>query len=75
MKNAIDCKTADLLKNMDFSSLELRVLAHAAQTIPLDIHNQTACEMFAVTPPEVTPTMRMYAKLSNYREWCYRKPR
>ncbi|MCA0969844.1 DNA polymerase I [Halobacillus litoralis] len=58
----------------DYSQIELRVLAHIAQDEKLmqafkeglDIHTQTASEVFGVAQDEVTSDMRRQAKAVNF---------
>ncbi|MGB9886641.1 MAG: DNA polymerase I [Moorellales bacterium] len=58
----------------DYSQIELRVLAHISGDEGLiaafhqgqDIHTRTACEVFGVSPEEVTPEMRRRAKAVNF---------
>jgi DNA polymerase-1 len=58
----------------DYSQVELRVLAHlsgdeslkAAFVKGVDIHTQTAMDVFEVSEEEVTPLMRRHAKAVNF---------
>jgi len=58
----------------DYSQIDLRVLAHYSQDKALleafrsgqDIHNQTAAEIFYVSPMLITPQMRRVAKTINF---------
>jgi DNA polymerase-1 len=58
----------------DYSQIDLRVLAHYSQDKALleafrsgqDIHNQTAAEIFFVSPMLITPQMRRVAKTINF---------
>ncbi|UCH34206.1 MAG: DNA polymerase I, partial [Armatimonadota bacterium] len=58
----------------DYSQIELRVLAHISRDEGLlgifaagdDLHTSTACEIFGVEPPGVTPDMRRLAKVVNF---------
>ncbi len=58
----------------DYSQIDLRVLAHYSQDRALleafrsgqDIHNQTAAEIFFVSPMLITPQMRRVAKTINF---------
>ncbi|ASN05025.1 DNA polymerase I [Virgibacillus necropolis] len=58
----------------DYSQIELRVLAHIAEDEKLieafrndlDIHTQTAMDVFHVNADEVTSTMRRHAKAVNF---------
>jgi DNA polymerase-1 len=62
------------LISADYSQVELRVLAHAAQEPVLeevfrrgeDVHTATASEVFGVTAQEIDPGMRSKAKMINY---------
>ena len=63
-----------VILSIDYSQIELRVLAHMAQdkgmidafTHDLDIHAKTASEVNGVSLDEVTPTMRREAKAVNF---------
>ncbi|RLG11624.1 DNA polymerase I, partial [Candidatus Pacearchaeota archaeon] len=63
-----------LLCSVDYSQIELRILAHFSEDENLinafkrgeDIHNFTACEVFGVTPDKVTPEMRRVSKIINF---------
>ncbi len=58
----------------DYSQIELRLLADMSGEEKLieiynngeDIHTQTACQIFGVSPSEVTPKMRREAKAVNF---------
>ncbi len=60
----------DCLLSADYSQIELRILAHISNCIPLieafkhdeDIHTKVASEIYEVNPSEVTKTMRRTAK-------------
>ncbi|KPJ64131.1 DNA polymerase I, partial [candidate division KD3-62 bacterium DG_56] len=62
------------LLSADYSQIELRVLAHIARDERMiaifhqdrDLHAATACEVFDVSPEEVTPEMRRLAKVINF---------
>jgi len=62
------------LLSVDYSQIELRVLAHVcnderlvrAFREGLDIHVATACDIFDVPPEKVTPLMRDQAKTVNF---------
>ncbi|MCX7971225.1 MAG: DNA polymerase I [Negativicutes bacterium] len=64
----------DVVMTADYSQIELRVLAHLSQDAKLigafanncDIHRQTAAEIFAVPPDEVSGQMRSRAKAINF---------
>jgi len=63
-----------LLLSVDYSQIELRILAHYSQDEHLldaflenaDVHRRTAAEMFGIPPHEVTPEMRRQAKTINF---------
>ena len=63
-----------MLCSLDYSQIELRILAHFSQDPNLlkafergeDIHTFTACEIFGVNPEEVTPEMRRMSKAINF---------
>ena len=63
-----------VILSIDYSQIELRVLAHMAQdkgmidafTHDLDIHTKTASEVNGVSLDEVTPTMHREAKAVNF---------
>lgn len=58
----------------DYSQIELRIMAHLSDDPSLlkafhdgqDVHRATASEIFDVTPLEVTPEQRRYAKVINF---------
>jgi DNA polymerase-1 len=58
----------------DYSQIDLRVLAHLSGDEILckafrsggDVHNSTACEIFGVSPEEVTGELRRIAKMINF---------
>jgi DNA polymerase-1 len=62
------------LISLDYSQIELRVVAHMAQDEKMteafrrgeDIHNRTAAEIFEVAPEKVTKEMRRQAKVLNF---------
>ena len=63
-----------MLISADYSQIELRVLAHAAEEPVLkeifargeDVHTATASQVFGVAPEEIDPGMRSKAKMINY---------
>ena len=63
-----------MLISADYSQIELRVLAHAADEPVLkeifergeDVHTATASQVFGVAPEEIDPGMRSKAKMINY---------
>ena len=70
---ARDCGTDPLLLSLDYSQIELRVLAHMSGDTGLrrsfdeglDIHASTASRVFSVALDEVTTEMRRRAKVFN----------
>jgi DNA polymerase-1 len=62
------------LVSLDYSQIELRVVAHIAQDEKMieafrngeDIHTRTAAEIFEVAPEKVTKEMRRQAKVLNF---------
>jgi DNA polymerase-1 len=64
----------NLLVSVDYSQVELRLLAHIAEEDALkeifrkgeDVHTATACRVFGVTPEQIDPGMRSKAKMINY---------
>ena len=62
------------LCSLDYSQIELRILAHFSGDENLikafkkgeDIHTFTACEIFGVSPEKVTPEMRRMSKAINF---------
>ncbi len=63
-----------LFLSADYSQIDLRVMAHyardpallAAFRTGLDVHNQTAAEIFRVNPAFISPEMRRVAKTINF---------
>jgi DNA polymerase-1 len=63
-----------VLISVDYSQIELRVLAHVADEPVLkeifsraeDVHTATASQVFSVAPDEIDPGMRSKAKMINY---------
>jgi len=62
------------LISADYSQIELRLLAHITQDErlievfrqDLDLHRAAAAEIFGVSPDQVTPEMRAFAKMVNF---------
>jgi DNA polymerase-1 len=62
------------LLSLDYSQLELRIVAHIAQDATMveafkrgdDIHTLTAAQVFGLDPKEVTKDMRRQAKVLNF---------
>jgi len=63
-----------VLLSADYSQIELRILAHLSgdeQLIAIfeadeDLHTRTACELFGLSPEQVTPEARRMAKVVNF---------
>ncbi len=62
------------LLSLDYSQIELRIVAHIAQDEKMieafrngeDVHTRTAAEIFEVVPEKVTKEMRRQAKVLNF---------
>lgn len=74
LRKAFTAAPGHELLALDYSQIELRVLAHMSKD-PLmieafrrgdDIHRRTAAEVFQVEPEQVTPEMREFAKAVNF---------
>lgn len=74
LRRAFSAGKGRILLSVDYSQIDLRVLAHESQDPVLvqafldggDIHTQTAAQIFNVMPPMVTPQMRSGAKAVNF---------
>ncbi len=74
IREAFIADEGHLLLSSDYSQIELRVLAHLSQDEGFieifksdgDIHTRTACELFGITPENVTSEMRRRAKTVNF---------
>jgi DNA polymerase I len=74
IRGCFEAEDGRLLISVDYSQIELRVLAHAAQEPVLeeifkrgeDVHTATASEVFGVAAEQIDPGMRSKAKMINY---------
>lgn len=74
IRRAFIAKEGHYILSLDYSQIELRILAHFSRDENLlsaferdfDIHTHTACEVFGVPPEKVTPEMRRVAKVINF---------
>ena len=74
LRRAFCAGPGNVLLSVDYSQIDLRVLAHESQDPVLiqafldggDIHTQTAAQVFGVMPLMVTPEMRSSAKAINF---------
>ncbi len=74
LRRAFCAAPGNVLLSVDYSQIDLRVLAHESQDPVLiqafldggDIHTQTAAQVFGVMPMLVTPQMRSSAKAINF---------
>ena len=74
IRGCFEAAPPNLLISADYSQIELRVLAHAAQEPVLkeifsrgeDVHTATASQVFGVAPQDIDPGMRSKSKMINY---------
>jgi DNA polymerase-1 len=74
IRGCFEAEEGSVLISSDYSQIELRVLAHAAEEPALmeifargeDVHTATASRVFDVQPHEIDPGMRSKAKMINY---------
>jgi DNA polymerase-1 len=74
IRGCFEAEDGRVLISVDYSQIELRVLAHIAQEPVLeeifkrgeDVHTATASEVFGVVPDQIDPGMRAKAKMINY---------
>lgn len=74
IRSAFIAEEGHIIVSVDYSQIELRMLAHLANEETLidafkndiDIHTKTACDLFNVSAGEVTSTMRREAKTVNF---------
>jgi DNA polymerase-1 len=74
IRGCFEAEEGALLISADYSQIELRVLAHAADEPALkeifangeDVHTATASRVFGVVPEKIEPGMRSKSKMINY---------
>ncbi len=74
IRGCFEAEEGCVLISVDYSQIELRVLAHVAQEPVLeeifkrgeDVHTATASEVFGVSAEQIDPGMRSKAKMINY---------
>jgi DNA polymerase-1 len=74
IRGCFEAEPGSVLISVDYSQIELRVLAHVADEPVLkeifkrgeDVHTATASQVFGVTAEEIDPGMRSKAKMINY---------
>ncbi len=74
IRGCFEAEDGNVLISVDYSQIELRVLAHVAQEPVLeeifqrgeDVHTATASQVFEVSPEQIDPGMRAKAKMINY---------
>jgi DNA polymerase-1 len=74
IRSCFVAEPGNLLVSLDYSQVELRLLAHIAGEDVLkdifrkgeDVHTATAVRVFGVTPDQIDPGMRSKSKMINY---------
>jgi DNA polymerase I len=74
IRGCFEADQGNVLISVDYSQIELRVLAHIAGEPVLkeifrreeDVHTATASQVFQVAPDDIDPGMRSKAKMINY---------
>ncbi len=74
IRGCFEAAPGGVLISADYSQIELRVLAHAADDSALkeifrhgeDVHTATASQVFGVAPEDIDPGMRSKSKMINY---------
>ncbi len=74
IRGCFEASPGGVLISADYSQIELRVLAHAADDLALkeifrhgeDVHTATASQVFGVAPEDIDPGMRSKSKMINY---------
>jgi DNA polymerase I len=74
IRGCFEAGPGGVLISADYSQIELRVLAHAADDSALkeifrrgeDVHTATASQVFQVAPEDIDPGMRSKSKMINY---------
>jgi DNA polymerase-1 len=74
IRGCFEAEDGNVLISADYSQIELRVLAHAAEEPVLkeifvreeDVHTATASQVFGVDAADIDPGMRSKAKMINY---------
>jgi DNA polymerase I len=74
IRGCFEAAPGNVLISADYSQIELRVLAHAANDSALqeifrrgeDVHTATASQVFGVAPQDIDPGMRSKSKMINY---------